>query len=62
VDKPRRDWTAAEHRQHTENARRLARLKFARARIERIRDGNPPFTDDELADLAELLAPASETG
>jgi hypothetical protein len=39
----------------TENARRAARFKFARARIEKIVAGSPKLTDQELSDLAVLL-------
>lgn len=46
------DWIRA-----TENARRLSRFRHARNRIIRIRDADPAFTHDQLAELAaELLS------
>ena len=55
--KPREEWTAEEWRDSTEDARRLARYKFAEDRIRRIVDGMPPLTDEQLTKLAVLLQP-----
>jgi hypothetical protein len=57
VPKPRDQWTPAEWRDVTEGARRRARFKFAEARIRKIVDAMPAFTDEELAKLAVLLRP-----
>ena len=53
--KPRSEWTTDEYREKTENARRIARFQFAEARIQKIVDGMPPFTEQQLARLVEKL-------
>ena len=54
---PRDEWTAEQWRDHTEDARRNARYRFAEDRIRKIVDGLPALTDDQLAKLAVLLSP-----
>jgi hypothetical protein len=49
--------TVDERRDATEDARRAARYKAAEARIRKIVDGAPEFTDEQLRQLAVLLAP-----
>jgi hypothetical protein len=51
---------AARRDPNLERRVRLARLKRARTRIERIVAAWPPFTPDELAGLAELLHPGGK--
>ena len=41
--------------QTTENARRLARFKYAMDRVIKIAAGTPRLTDEELAELADVL-------
>jgi hypothetical protein len=41
--------------QLTENARRAARFKFAAERMDKIASGDPPFTAEQLAELARRL-------
>ncbi len=41
----------------TEDARRAARFKFAEDRIQKMADGLPAFTDEQLTKLAVLLRP-----
>jgi len=57
VPKPREEWTPEEWRATTEGARRRARFKYAEARIRKIVDAMPAFTDEELSKLAVLLHP-----
>lgn len=47
--------TTAEWREATENARRLARFKFAEQRIRKIVDGAPPLTQEQRDRLALIL-------
>jgi hypothetical protein len=57
--RPRSEWTADEHREKTEDARRAARFRYARDRIEKIVAGAPPLTPEQFAELRDLLpAPA----
>ena len=53
--KLRSEWTLDDFRERTEDARRIARFKFAEDRIQKIVDGMPPFTDEQLSRLVELL-------
>jgi uncharacterized Fe-S cluster-containing radical SAM superfamily protein len=46
----REEWAAS-----TERARRLARFKYAMDRVVKIADGEPRLTDEELAELADVL-------
>jgi hypothetical protein len=57
VTKPRDEWTAEQWRKTTEGARRRARFKYAQDRIRKIAQARPPFTDEELSQLAVLLHP-----
>jgi|SoiMethySBSTD1v2_1073268.scaffolds.fasta_scaffold522576_1 hypothetical protein len=41
--------------QRTENARREARFRFARDRIDKIASGNPPLTPEQRAELARRI-------
>jgi hypothetical protein len=41
--------------QRTENARREARFRFARDRIDKIATGTPPLTPEQRAELARRL-------
>jgi hypothetical protein len=41
--------------ERTENARREARFRFARERIDKIAAGNPPLTAEQRAELARRL-------
>lgn len=47
--------TPAQWRDHTQEGRRQARYLAAKARMRKIRDGNPPLTDTQLRDLAAEL-------
>jgi hypothetical protein len=42
---------------HREDARRNARYTYAQRRIQKIVDGMPPLTDEQLTSLAVLLHP-----
>ena len=55
MPKKREEWTAEEWRATTEGARRKARFRYAQDRIRKIAAARPPFTEQELADLAVLL-------
>jgi hypothetical protein len=59
--KPRSEWTAADYRERTENARRTARFKSAKARIEDIVRTAPRLTPEQFAELRSLL-PAPSGG
>jgi hypothetical protein len=50
-----RDRTPEQWQQATENARREARYKFARDRIDKIASGDPPLTPEQRAELARRL-------
>ena len=52
---PRTETTREEWAASTERARRLARFRFALDRVAKIADGEPRFTGEELAELAEVL-------
>lgn len=52
---PRRDWLQEQRRAVMENARREARYRFARDRIDKIVSGDPPLTAEQLAELARRL-------
>jgi hypothetical protein len=41
--------------ERTENARREARFRFARERIDKIAAGDPPLTTEQRAELARRL-------
>jgi hypothetical protein len=47
--------TAEQRQQQTLEARRAARYKFAEARINRIVEGSPELTEEQLSRLAVLL-------
>jgi hypothetical protein len=55
------DWTPEQWLQATENARREARFRFARERIDKIVSGTPPLTDRQRVELARRLLPAGDT-
>jgi hypothetical protein len=46
----------------TEDARRAARFKFAQDRVQKIVDGMPKLSDEQLSRLAVLLQPAGRAG
>ena len=50
-----------EVKERTEDGRRIARFNYARERCLRIREGNPPFTREQLATLALIFFPAGKT-
>ena len=50
-----RDWTPEQWQRATENARREARYKFARDRIDKIASGTPPLTPEQRAELARRI-------
>jgi hypothetical protein len=50
----------AEGRAATENARRLARLTYAKRTMIKVRDGNPGFTPEQIDALCAVLRGASE--
>ena len=54
-----RDWTPEQWQHATENARRQARFKFARDRIDKITSGDPPLTVEQLTELARRLTAGS---
>jgi hypothetical protein len=55
------DWTPEQWLEATENARREARYRHARERIDRIASGTPALTIEQRAELARrLLAPAGD--
>lgn len=58
MPKPRDEWTTADYRAKTEDARRKSRFLAAQDRIKRIVAGSPPLTEQELSDLAVLLRSA----
>jgi hypothetical protein len=47
--------TSEEWAERTVNARRLARLRYATDRVTKLADGEPKFTDEELAALAGVF-------
>jgi hypothetical protein len=49
-DRTREQWLAA-----TESARREARYRFARDRIDKIASGTPPLTPEQRAELARRI-------
>ena len=49
------DRTPEQWRQATENARREARYRHARDRIDKIASGTPPFTPEQRAELARRI-------
>jgi hypothetical protein len=56
---PRRDWPLERRLAVMEAARRQSRFKAAKQRIRKISAGDPPLTDEQRAELAEIiLAPA----
>jgi hypothetical protein len=57
AEKPRSEWTEADFREQTEDARRQSRYIAAEERIKRIVDGMPALTDEQLTKLAALLRP-----
>jgi hypothetical protein len=58
VAEPRDECTA----DPTEDARRSARYTYAQRRIQKIVDGMPPLTDEQLSRLAVLLRPGEQAG
>jgi hypothetical protein len=50
-----RDRTPEQWQQATENARRAARYRFARDRIDKIAIGAPPLTPEQRIELARRL-------
>jgi hypothetical protein len=50
-----RDRTPEQWQQATENARREARFRFARDRIDKIASGTPPLTPEQRAELARRI-------
>lgn len=48
-----------DRRAATENARRASRYRFAEERIRRLVEARPPFTEEQRAQLAAILAPAA---
>lgn len=55
-----RDRTPEQWQQATENARRAARYRFARDRIDKIVSGSPPLTTEQRAELARRLSPVGD--
>lgn len=53
-------WTPEQWLQATENARREARYRHAQRRVDKIASGDPPLTDEQLAELAHRLRTAGE--
>jgi hypothetical protein len=47
--------TLEQWQQATENARRAARYRFARDRIDKIASGTPPLTPEQRAELARRI-------
>lgn len=47
-------------REQNEEARRNARLTYAKRRIQHIVDGMPPLTAEQRAELAEMLSPGGQ--
>jgi hypothetical protein len=56
-----RDWTPEQWRAATEAGRREARFKFAAARVRKIASGDPPLTDEQVAELAAILTQTRES-
>lgn len=52
---PRPQLSADEWRVRTQSARRNARFTYAERRIRALVETEPTFTDDQLADLADLI-------
>jgi hypothetical protein len=55
-----RDWTPEQWLQATEAARREARYRFARDRIDKIASGTPALTTEQRAELARRLLSAGD--